>query len=256
MADFNNLFGDDRDIVQETGASIGQKLRVASNGTELEGFELFAESAPSAPSGGVQFTLGNGTGTPPSGEINIISGGSSVVGTAFPGSGTDNWTIIFANTTEHDSVETNNSGTDYIMIYVDADNYAIGLGAVIPAPTNTTQINFDEEATYSVSVGSLSASGSTVTLYNLGALTEAYVFPSTTTVTGDLTVTGTVDGVLIGSIRNINPVAGTGGIAQNFQIWAGTQTEFDNQFDNDGSGTVSGTPAETDGSVVYIITNN
>ena len=44
MADFNNLFGKDRDVVQETSAQIGQKLRVAANGTELEGFELFAES--------------------------------------------------------------------------------------------------------------------------------------------------------------------------------------------------------------------
>ena len=73
-----------------------------------------------------------------------------------------------------------------------------------------------------------------------------------TTVAGSLTATN-----YTGPINNINPVAGTAGIAQAFQIWAGTQSEFDAQFSNDGSGTDPGTvPAATDGSVVYIITNN
>ena len=57
MADFNNLFGKDRDIVQETGASVGQKLRVASNGVELEGFNLSAESTAATPPSPVLFNL-------------------------------------------------------------------------------------------------------------------------------------------------------------------------------------------------------
>ena len=44
MASFNNLFGDDRDIIQKTGASAGQKLRVNSLGTDLEAFDLAAET--------------------------------------------------------------------------------------------------------------------------------------------------------------------------------------------------------------------
>ncbi len=67
-----------------------------------------------------------------------------------------------------------------------------------------------------------------------------------TTVIGDLTVTGETDL----SLQNENPSANV----SQFRVWAGTQAQFDTQFDNDGSGSTSGTPAETDGSVIYIIT--
>ena len=81
------------------------------------------------------------------------------------------------------------------------------------------------------------------------------------TVTGDLTVTGDI----FGNIHNINTEAPV----SHFQIWAGTQDQFDTQYgtfnmaglmvpgggfiDNAGTASSQG-PAETNGSVVYIIT--
>ena len=122
-------------------------------------------------------------------------------------------------------------------------------GATVTLTQGATSIDRVVASTTNQSITFTAAASGFVTGNDL-TLT-ATVATASTTVTGDLTATN-----YTGPINNINPVAGTAGIAQSFQIWAGTQSEFDTQFDNDGSGTVSGTPAASDGSVVYIITNN
>ena len=488
MADFNNLFGKDRDVVQETSAQTGQKLRVAANGTELEGFDLAVETIAGGATGGTSFNLVNTLGTPAgfnsivvddlfdgldmvgktarfsfnsdpqetfsmgqsvslnvTTELNqsgaVIPVGSyigtitEVSGTSFSNpdfitvgfegvtgwsngtiqnlTGTSSGTVAFNVTvTEAGTTVTGDltvtgleagnvvsdangnlsigsgggvSGTasffpifdssddgvgDSAMSQQDRSNHAgvttvriggiggqlysgfgrltnsfDGATVIIPVTANsfpdqgnaffhvpggsgfhgplqyTTVRNgsgdgiFKSDESFSTNTGAytgdfisfqvgdsfaqlttlraeLTAAADTTTLtlggsgnINLGfevavssdfivqtygdinldtALTMsgdldvagATQLSGNTSVGGTLTVTGTIDGPLIGAIRNINPVAGTGGIAQDFRIWAGTQSEFDTQFDNDGSGTISGTPAASDGSVVYIITNN
>ena len=95
-------------------------------------------------------------------------------------------------------------------------------------------------------------------LFNVPEISPVQQTPGSTTVTGDLTVTGDISGTL----NNINPDSPA------FQIWAGTQTQFDAQygtFDSMGNATPgggfvdnAGTPASvgaevTDGTVLYII---
>ena len=108
---------------------------------------------------------------------------------------------------------------DTIAIYVDDDNYvvvrptALGLGNAY----NVTRVRFAGVVPANetnVQVGIVDAA------WPVGTVTTATV-ANHLTVTGDLTVTGTVTG----NINNTNTTSPTP-----FQFWAGTQTEFDNQY--------------------------
>ena len=123
-------------------------------------------------------------------------------------------------------------------------------GATVTLTQGATSIDRVVASTTNQSITFTAAAGGFLTGNDLTLTATPDI--TATTVAGSLTATN-----YTGPINNINPVAGTAGIAQAFQIWAGTQSEFDAQFSNDGSGTDPGTvPAVTDGSVIYIITNN
>ncbi len=169
MAAFNNLFGKDRDIVQETGASVDQKLRVASNGTELEGFDLFAESTP----GGSMD------------DVNVINTTLFLQETA----GTTNFITV---TTTGDGLDADGTpvllqavidagGTVTFTIGGDATVYTVG--AVVQSNANTYNLN-----NVSPGLTATYAAGTAVQITS----TESVSVAASTTVTGPLTVTGTI----------------------------------------------------------------
>ena len=186
--------------------------------------------------------------------------------TLFSGAGAEGDQITFAEVVQlfQDQVQQASfTGTGYFRLGTTfADNDGVILFDIDPAttgdPTGWEQADFVVRDTVSFewnpAVGSMYGGGIDYVPAQAGIAASA-------TVTGDLTVTGDI----FGNIHNINTEAPV----SHFQIWAGTQDQFDSQYgtfnmaglmvpgggfiDNAGTASSQG-PAVTDGSVVYIIT--
>ena len=238
MGNFNNLFGDDRDIVQETGATAGQKLRVNSTDpTKLESFDLFAESTPGGFDFNTNFTF------------------PSIGGIAQITSGVGGW---FDGGTRRDSVDYTSTaagfgdGIDYLVLGVDSltdaeiaailniDEADIGPDITQNALDNSIDITVAQSsgsvtvefthyaifpsggkklyllpaASYSTAIPTAQISNGTGSS-SFGTFTLSHT-PSApvTTVTGDLTVTGLSAGSVV-SDANGNLSIGTGGVSVN-----------------------------------------
>ena len=210
MADFNNLFGKDRDVVQETGASVGQKLRVASNGLELEGFELFAESTA---------TLSETIATD---DLRDLEGVSMDTATLVVATGVDYATYVGGTITfsaDYTTGAEDNDGNN-VTAELAGNTFSIVAGST------TNEIRFQATG---IDIGSDGTSDSgSVTVDLAGG----------TTVTGDLTVTGasTLTGLTTGTITESNAVSEFGNeTTENtisdqgttLQFWKGTQAQYD-----------------------------
>ena len=167
MATFSELFGKDRDIVNETGATAGQKLRVTSDGQELESFDLAVETV--AGSSGLQPTTTTTSGTfVPSAQFTFTSFASGTDGFI---TGAD-----FSAFSSGDAVRVSGTGGT-----IDIEFGTIGAAGA--GPIGSTQVNFNHLSGVDYSTAP-AISAPTFTLL------QSVVTAGVTTVTGDLKVTG------------------------------------------------------------------
>ena len=198
-------------------------------------------SGPVAPSNSVTFGLEEASGSATTGNVQISSGisgsGTDYEGAEFPDG---RLYINFNQASERNMIKDDFNFGDSILIFVDANNYFIGVTESFAGMASVHNLCIDSTTgSFGASVGSLPAEGADIQIANLGTLTAAYTFPTAVSAPGDLDVAGNVSGTFTGLIDNQNDAAGTS--AANFRIWAGTQAEF------------NALTEVTDGSVLYII---
>ena len=188
MTQFSDLFGADRDVIQETGATAGQKLRVNTLGTDLEAFDLAVETST------VTGTVQSGTGV--TAAVGNITGSQSVI---------DAWLAL---TTETGAVlrtgQDEGGGSSSTSIQFSGGTY----------DSVNNRINFTNHNRWNNAETPVSASFINFDDSNLAwELTGNFAQQGPTTVTGDLTVTGLSAGSVVSDADGNLSIGSGGGVS-------------------------------------------
>ena len=215
MASFNELFGDDRDIVQETGGTAGQKLRVDSSGG-LESFDLAVETIAGGATGGTSFNLVSTLQTP-SGftqiEVDDLFDGLTMIGK----------TARFNfNNDPQETFSMGQSVSLNVTTELNQSGAVIPIGSYVGTITETSGTSFSNPDMITVGFEGVTgwSNGTIQNLTTISSGTVAFnvtVSSGGTTVTGDLKVTGLeagnvvsdADGNLSVSAASSSGVSGT-----------------------------------------------
>ena len=141
-------------------------------------------------------------------------GGVGLVNVAFP----DSTRLEFTSQAVRDGLNVN-IGTDYVIVYFDDDNYAVGLSG---AGSGVSNFDLDMTAANATRVGMIQASNDGVQIFNLGAIEAPHVIgPAITTVTSELHPTGGIVGSPDAPTISIDAGTDTSGAVITFTINSG-----------------------------------
>ena len=211
MASFNELFGDDRDIVQETGGTAGQKLRVDSSGG-LESFDLAVETIAGGATGGTSFNLVSTLQTP-SGftqiEVDDLFDGLTMIGK----------TARFNfNNDPQETFSMGQSVSLNVTTELNQSGAVIPIGSYVGTITETSGTSFSNPDMITVGFEGVTgwSNGTIQNLTTISSGTVAFnvtVSSGGTTVTGDLKVTGLSAGSVVSDADGNLSIGSGGGVS-------------------------------------------